>query len=151
MSDEAFRWVITIGVFLSLIAFLVQAALVFAMYRVTKAAQEKVMPVVDAVTPLIGTLRRLVEENSPKISAIISDAEQVVKNAREQVTRLGEVVKEISDRARVQVARIDGAVDQTVEQVQQASAAVKDVMLKPVKQMDGLVHALRAALAVFAH
>src|SRR6266536_3611593 len=122
MSDDAFRWVITIGVFLSLIAFIVQAAMVFAMYRVTKATQEKLMPILDAVLPLIRTARKLVDENGPRISAMVSDAEQIVKSAREQVIRLGEVVKEFSDRARAQVARIDGAVDQTVDQVQQASA-----------------------------
>ncbi len=49
-----------------------------------------------------------------------------------------------------QVARIDGAVDQTVDQVQQAGDAVKHAILKPVKQMDGLVHGIRAAISVVA-
>jgi hypothetical protein len=151
MSDDFFRWVITIAVFLALTAFVVQVCLVFAMYRVTKVMQDKVMPVVDALTPIIGTVRRLVDENGPRVSAIISDAEHMMNTAREQVTRVGEVVKEFSDRARAQVARIDGAVDQTVEQVQNASVAMKDVVLKPVKQVDALVHGLRAAFSVMAH
>src|SRR5207247_8708314 len=68
-----------------------------------------------------------------------------------QVNRLGEVVKEVSDRARAQVARIDGAVDQTVEQVQQASDVVKQAILGPVKQVDGIMHGIRAAISVVAH
>jgi hypothetical protein len=75
----------------------------------------------------------------------------VVKSLHEQVNRLGEVVKEVSDRARAQVARIDGAVDETVEQVQQASDVVKQAILGPVKQVDGIMHGIRAAISVVAH
>jgi len=151
MSDDVFRWVIAIGVFLAVIAFVLQAALIFAMYRVTKLTQEKVLPVVEAVVPIIATVRRFLDENAPKFSQMSTDLAQVVKSLHQQVDRLGEVVKDVSERARVQVARIDGAVDKTVDQVQEAGDAVKHVLLKPVKQMDGIMHAIRAALAVVAH
>ena len=151
MSEDVFRWVITLGVFLALVAFMVQAVVFFAMYRVTKATQDKLLPVAEALTPLLGTVRRFVDENSPKFSQMTSDATGMLNTLREHVERLGEVVKEMSDRARAQVARIDGAVDLTVEQVQQASDAVKTAILKPVKQVDGIMHGIRAALSVVAH
>jgi|SRR5579864_1802923 len=151
MSEDVFRWVITLGVFLALVAFVVQAVVFFAMYRVTKATQDKLLPLAEALTPLLGTVRRFVEENSPKFSHMTTDAVEMVNTLREHVERLGEVVKEMSDRARAQVARIDGAVDLTVEQVQQASDAVKTAILKPVKQVDGIMHGIRAALSVVAH
>jgi ABC-type transporter Mla subunit MlaD len=151
MSEDVFRWVITFGVFLAVIAFVMQAVVMFAMYRVTKATQDKLMPIAEALTPMIGTVRRFIDENSPKFSQMTSDAAEVVNTLHEHIDRLGEVVKEMSDRARAQVARIDGAVDQTVEQVQQASDAVKTAILKPVKQVDGIMHGIRAALSVVAH
>jgi ABC-type transporter Mla subunit MlaD len=151
MSEDVFRWVITLGVFLALVAFVVQAVVFFAMYRVTKATQDKLMPMAEALTPILGTVRRFLDENSPKFSQMTSDAAQVVATLQEHVERLGEVVKEMSDRARAQVARIDGAMDLTVEQVQQASDAVKTAILKPVKQVDGIMHGIRAALSVVAH
>src|SRR5438445_12443937 len=118
MSEDAFRWVIAIGVFLAVVAFLVQAIVIFAMYRVTKATQDKPMPIVEAVAPVLGTVRRFMDENAPKFSQMSTDMAAVLRSLHEQVNRLGEVVKEVSDRARAQVARIDGAVDETVEQVQ---------------------------------
>jgi len=151
MSDDVFRWVIAIGVFVAVVAFLVQTVVIFAVYRVTKATQDKLMPIVEAVTPILGTVRRFVDENTPKLSHLTTDMAAVVKSLHEQVNRLGEVVKEVSDRARAQVARIDGAVDQTVEQVQQASEVVKQAILGPVKQVDGIVHGIRAAISVVAH
>jgi methyl-accepting chemotaxis protein len=151
MGEDVFRWVITIGVFLAVVAFLVQTVVIFAMYRVTKATQDKLMPVVEAVAPILGTVRRFVDENTPKFSQMTTDMTAVVKSLHEQVNRLGEVVKEVSDRARAQVARIDGAVDETVEQVQQASDMVKQAILGPVKQVDGIMHGIRAAISVVAH
>jgi methyl-accepting chemotaxis protein len=109
------------------------------------------MPVVEAVAPILGTVRRFVDENTPKFSQMTTDMTAVVKSLHEQVNRLGEVVKEVSDRARAQVARIDGAVDETVEQVQQASDMVKHAILGPVKQVDGIMHGIRAAISVVAH
>ncbi|HXJ44851.1 MAG TPA: hypothetical protein VNH18_36525 [Bryobacteraceae bacterium] len=151
MGDDVFRWVIAIGVFLAVVAFVVQTIVILAMYRVTKATQDKLMPVVEALTPILGTVRRFVDENTPKFSQLTTDMTAVVKSLYEQVNRLGEVVKEVSDRARAQVARIDGAVDETVEHVQQASDMVKQAILGPVKQVDGIMHGIRAAISVVAH
>jgi methyl-accepting chemotaxis protein len=148
MPDEVFRWLIAIGVFLALTAFVVQTVLVLAMFRVLQGMQAKLMPVVEALTPLVATVRRLVDENAPKFSQMATEANEITKTLRVQADRLGEVVKDASERARAQVARIDGAVDETVEQVQHASEAVKHVLLKPAKQMDGIMHGIRAALSV---
>jgi len=150
MSEDFFRWVVAIGVMLAAIAVIVQAALVFAMYRVTKATQDKLVPVVDAALPAIAGLRRLVEENTPKFSQMMTDSAEMTKLLREQVNRLGEVVKDVSDRARAQVARIDGVVDQAVDQLGEASGVVRTAIVGPVKQVDGIMHGIRAALSVYA-
>ncbi len=150
MPDDVFRWVIAIGVFLALVAFVVQTWVVLAMFRVAKAMQDKLMPVVDATGPLITTVRHFAEENGPKLSQMTTEATEVMQSLHVQVERISEVVKDVSDRARAQVARIDGAVDLTVDQVQQASETVKQALLTPVRQMDGIMHGIRAAISVVA-
>ncbi len=150
MPDDVFRWVIAIGVLLSLVTFVVQTALVLAMFRVTKAMQDKLLPLIDATGPLVKTIRYFADENFPKFSQMTTEASEMVKVLHAQVDRLGEVVKDISDRARAQVARIDGAVDLTVDQVQHATASVKDAVLRPVRQVDGIMQGIRAAVGVMA-
>jgi methyl-accepting chemotaxis protein len=150
MPDDYFRWVIAIGVFLSLLVFGVQTVMVWGMYRATKAMQEKLTPIIDATGPLVKTVRYFADENFPKFSQMTTDATEVVKSLHSQVDRLSEVVKDVTDRARAQVARIDGAVDLTVDQVQNASASVKDAVLRPVRQVDGIMQGIRAAVSVMA-
>jgi methyl-accepting chemotaxis protein len=150
MPDDVFRWVIAVGVFLALVAFVVQTLVVLAMFRVAKTLQDKLMPVVDATGPLVTTVRHFAEENGPKLSQMTTEASELVKSLHVQVERMSEVVKDVSDRARAQVARIDGAVDLTVDQVQQASETVKQAILAPVRQVDGIMHGIRAAISVVA-
>jgi hypothetical protein len=150
MPDDVFRWVIAVGVFLALVAFVVQTLVVLAMFRVAKTLQDKLMPVVDATGPLVATVRHFAEENLPKLSQMTTEATEVVKSLHVQVERMSEVVKDVSDRARAQVARIDGAVDLTVDQVQQARETVKQAILAPVRQVDGIMHGIRAAISVVA-
>lgn len=150
MPDDVFRWLIAIGVLLSLVVFVVQTALVLSMFRVTKAMEEKLLPIIDATGPLVKTLRVFADENLPKVSQMATDGGEIVKSLHAQVDRLSEVVKDVSDRARAQVARIDGAVDLTVDQVQHATASVKDAVLRPVRQVDGIMQGIRAAVGVMA-
>jgi len=150
MPDDVFRWVIAIGVGLSLIAFITQAVMAARMLRITQAMQEKLTPIIDATGPLVKTIRYFADENFPKISQMTTETTEIVKSVHAQVDRLNEVVKDASDRARAQIARIDGAVDLTVDQVQNASLSVKDAVLRPVRQVDGIMQGIRAAVAVMA-
>jgi len=150
MPDDFFRWAIVIGVFLSFGAFVAQTVMVWGMYKATQAMREKLNPIIDATGPLVKTVRYFADENLPKFSQMTTDAAEVVKTMHAQVDRLSDVVKDVSDRARAQVARIDGAVDLTVDQVTHASASVKDAVLRPVRQVDGIMQGIRAAVSVMA-
>lgn len=149
MTPDWFNWIIAIAVVLACIAFLIQAGLVFAIYRIAKASQEKLMPVLDSATPLIANVRRLADENGPKVSEMATDLVATVKSIREQVTRIGDVVRDSTDRAKAQIARLDGAVDETVEHMQHAGTAMKGAILKPVREVSGVLSGLRAALSVY--
>lgn len=151
MQDDVFRWVISIGVFLAVFASVVQAVLVFAMYRLAKATQDRLLPVADAITPVIGRIHRFVNENAPMISEIAIVASQAVKSLLAKVNRLAEVAKDLTERVRAKVARIDAAVDQTMEQVHQADDVLKQAIRPPVKQVEGIIHGIRAALSVVGH
>ena len=151
MSDETFRWVVAGGVAIATLCILVQAIVILVLFKILKTTQAKVLAVIERAEPIMVSVRRLIDENGPKFSAISTDAAEVVKMAKEQVTRLSELVKDFSDRAQVQVARIDGAVDDTVEKVQQASGAMRNVVMKPVREVDGILSGLKAAISVYMH
>ena len=86
----------------------------------------------------------------PKIRDMVEKASEMAASAREQVARLDALVTETTERARLQVERIDGLVGDTVDRVQETTAAVQTTILKPVREVNGVVSGLRAAISVLA-
>lgn len=150
MPDDVFRWVIAGAVLLACLAFVVQSIVVILLYRVARNTQTKMAPVVERVEPILTATRQILEENKPRVAEISTEAVQIVKTARVQADRLGDLFKDSSDRAKARLAQIDRTVDETVEQVEQVGGAVKSAVLKPVKEVNGLMAGMKAAISTYA-
>jgi methyl-accepting chemotaxis protein len=102
MSDDVFRIVITVAVILACLAFVVQAIVALALYRVVRALQRKVSPlvekgeavagkagpVIDKVGPLLDQARPVVE----KIGPLLDQARPVIQRAGATVDQAAEVL-----------------------------------------------------------
>jgi hypothetical protein len=158
MDESTFRIVITVAVALAVLAFLIQAGVVVALYKVIKALQAKVNETTARVTPLLDQTREIVAENRPRISAISGNAVEIsnsaaemAKSAREQVTQMGMVVRDASSRAKVRVAQIDESIDTSVQKAEQAGVAIKAAAMKPVVHAQGILAGIQAAVEAYGH
>jgi F0F1-type ATP synthase membrane subunit b/b' len=156
MSDDAFRWVITAAVILSALCFLVMGIAAIVIMGVVSKLRAKIEATLGRANPILDTVKRLGEENAPKISDIATNARQIAANAkdvsvvaRDQAHRWAEVGRDLADRSKAQIARVDSAVDETVEHVQHAGANVKDAVLKPVREANGILSGIRAGLSAY--
>jgi F0F1-type ATP synthase membrane subunit b/b' len=150
MPDDVFRWVVAGAVILACLAFVVQAIVVLLLYRVARNTQSKVAPLVDRAEPILSTTRQILEENKPRVAEISAEVVEIAKTARVQADRIGELLRDSSDRAKARLAQIDRTVDETVEQVEQVGGAVKSAVLKPVKEVNGLMAGMKAAISTYA-
>jgi ABC-type transporter Mla subunit MlaD len=150
MSDDIFRWVIAAAVILACFAFVAQSIVVVLLYRTVRKTQTKVMPLVDRVEPILTTTRQILDENRPRIAEVSVEAVEIAKAARVQADRIGDLLADSAERAKARLAQIDRTVDETVEQVEQVGGAVKSAVLKPVKEVNGLMAGMKAALSSLA-
>jgi hypothetical protein len=150
MSDDLFRIVVTIAVFLACIAFVTQAVVFVLLYRAARKTQEKVMPLVDRAAPILTTTREILEQAKPRIIQVAEEAVAIAKTAHEKADKIGELLTDSADRAKVRLAQIDRTVDETVGQVEQVGDAVKGAVMKPVKEVNGLMAGLKAGLSTLA-
>jgi len=150
MSEEVFRWVIAVGVGLSWLMTLVTAVSMFGVYRASRRIEDKAVPVFDKAESLLNRVRSMVEESEPKIRDIIDKASEMTTVARDQVQRLDILVTDAAERARLQIDHIDAVVGDTVNRVQETTAAVQNTVLKPVREVNGVVSGLRAAISTVA-
>ncbi len=164
MPEDVFRWVIAVAVFLACIASVWQAVILAAIYRAGKEAgkagkeaQTKLAPLVDDFEAFLTTFNRflttsgkMLEENRPRIADITSETLAVVKTTRQQVEHIGALMDDVNGRAKARIAQIDQTVENTVEQVEHAGDAVKSAVLRPVKEVTGIVAGVKAALNTYA-
>jgi ABC-type transporter Mla subunit MlaD len=150
MSDNVFRVIITIGVAASWVTTLVIAVAMLLIYRSSRRMEEKLALLLDKATPVLDSARSLVDDARPKIQEVIVRAAEIIMSARDQIARLDALVTETSDCVRVQIERIDVVVGDAVNRVHETTAAVQSTILKPVREVNGLLSGVRAALSTLA-
>jgi hypothetical protein len=157
MPEDVFRWVIAAGVLLACVASVWQAVVLAGIYRAGKEAQKagkeaqnKLGPLVDRFDALLTTSSQILEQNRPNIAEITAETLVIAKTARLQVERLGELIDDTSVRAKARITQIDQTVGRTMEQVDHAGEAVKSAVMKPVKEVNGIVAGVKAALNTYA-
>jgi len=151
MSDDVFRWVVAGGVVLAGLCFLAQTITMMIILRTVNRLKDKIEPLAEKAAPILEMARSTAVELVPRLMEVSTNAVEISKSARDQVNRMGELLTDFSDRARAQVARIDGAVDLTVGNVQHAGESVKDAVLKPVREVNGVLAGIKTAIAVYSH
>jgi hypothetical protein len=87
----------------------------------------------------------------PRILRISADATEVSGLVVTEAKRYAEISKDVGERAKIKIARLDGAVDETVEQMQEAGGAVKSAVLKPFQHIEGVVAGVRTAIHTYAN
>ena len=158
MTEDSFRIAITTGVGIAVVSILVLAIVAIAMLKTMGRIRARVESVTGKAEPILDTIRKLSDENGPRVSDIMRNARDVSNDARaiaavakDQAHRFAEVGKDIADRTRAQVSRLDTAVEDTIERAQVAGENVKAAVMKPVREVSGLAAGVKAAVRTFAH
>ena len=210
MSEETFRIVVAAAVLIACLAFVVQAGVVLALYRLTRKMQDRtagfmehaepvlarVEPVLEQVGPVIEkigpaldainaaaaklgpaidrflpvadktivvveraavliqsanqaatTANQMMQDVRPRIAEISGETAAIVRSGREQVERMGGLLHDAGDRVRGRLEQIDHAVETTVNQIENVSGAVKNAVLRPIREVNGIAAGISAAVS----
>jgi hypothetical protein len=150
VSEETFRWVVAGGVVVVALFFAVMGMTSLALLMYLKRLMEKLEPVLRAANPIAQNAQELVAILKPRILKISADATEVSGLVVTEARRYADISKDVGERAKIKIARFDGAVDETVEQVQEVSVAMKSAVLRPFQHIDGVVAGVRTAIHTYA-
>lgn len=150
MSEDVFRIVITAGVTLACLSAIVQAFVIFNIYRTAKSVEGKVTALSERAEPILNSAKGTLEEVRPKIREMTDRALDVASIAKSQAEKIDKLLSETEDKARVQIERINEVVEEAVSRVHDTTAAVQATILRPVREVNGVVNGVRAAIGVLA-
>jgi len=140
----------TVFVFLTGLAVLLQAGVLLAMYfamrqsslRMEALATEvktKVLPTVEQVQAMLSEVR-------PRVEVIAENLEESTTVLRAQVQRIDAAVNDVVDRARLQVIRADELFSRTLDRVEQTTDMVHNTVISPIRQFSGLIQGITVGL-----
>jgi len=145
--DSNTQWIMVAAISVAAAAIVLQAGLMFAMYRNTRALRDQVIALVAKIEPIAENSQRLLEETRTSVADITTQATELLAIGRRQLTRVDEVMSEATTRARAQMDRIEMVLDDTVNRFQETTTLLQNGVLKPLKQISALAIGVRAGFA----
>jgi ABC-type transporter Mla subunit MlaD len=133
MDENVFRIVVTVAVVLASLAFLVQAGIVFALYKVARKTQGdaaafigKLEPVIAKTGPVIDKVGALIERAGPAVDRVGPAIDQLMPEIRKIVP--------VIDETRGILVKVSNVIDRTEDVAASANQLLVDVRPQ-VKQL----------------
>lgn len=146
MDDHALFIVLTIFVIVSAVALLIQACMLVGLFVVARKLQAKFEPLIPEVQSILGTTRRIVDSAEKRIEQIGSTSTEILETTKKQLGKVDELLGDATTRAKVQMERVEMVLDDTMTRVQQTVSYVQGGVLRPVREVYGVLAGIRTAL-----
>lgn len=147
MDQQTLLAVMTVFVCVSAAALLIQAGLLFGIYKSARGLQENVQRLSPKIDALLVTSRQTIEDSRQQIADITAKTGEILDITRKQVDRVDEILEDATSRARVQMDRAELVLDDAMGRVQRTVAAVEGGIVKPLLQIQGVAAGIRTAIA----
>ncbi|MBZ5507722.1 MAG: hypothetical protein LAO78_19850 [Acidobacteriia bacterium] len=145
--------IITIFVVVAAVAIVLQAGILFALYKALRQTSERMEGIAGRLeqqaAPVLTTAAAILEDAKPKIAEITTNLAETSASVRVHVAQVGEATTEIVERARLQVARLDEFVVSAAQKVEATSEMLQHKVFSPMRRVRAVVTALNAGLAFF--
>jgi|SRR5580658_1046119 ABC-type transporter Mla subunit MlaD len=156
MDQQTLLIVMTAFVCIAAIALLIQAGLLFAIFKTTRAVDEKaqrLLPKVEALLPkveaLVESSRTAVDDGRRQIAEITSRTADILDTARAQLGRVDAVMDDVTERAGIQLDRAEMVLDDAMNRAQETVALVHSGVMKPLRQIQAIAAGLQAVVNYF--
>jgi cell division protein FtsL len=146
MDQQTLLTVMTVFVCISAIALLIQAGMLFGIYRSARALQENVQRLLPKIESLIDISRQTVEDSRKQILDITSKTSGILETARQQLERVEGVIEDATARAHIQLERAEMVVDDAMQRAHETVALVHGGIMKPLREIQGVAAGLRTVL-----
>lgn len=146
MDDHTLLTLLTVFVFLAAIAMLIQAGTLLGLFIVAKRIQEKVSVMTGPITGLIDTSKKTLQMVEGHVDRIGSSSTAILDTTKQQLAKVDELLTDASTRAKVQMERAEMVLDDTMGRVQHTVSFVQSGVIRPVREVQGIVTGIRTAL-----
>ena len=129
-------------------AVLLQAFVLLAMYLALRKSSRSIIDQIEdlksSINPFVDNARGLLERVGPKLEGTTADVAEIVRGLKQQAAEAEASVSEVLEHVRKQTSRIDEMITGLLNAVDRAGDYVSDVVNRPVRQISGVLAAVKA-------
>src|SRR5260370_14623734 len=144
------KWVpIFIGI--SALAFVLQAiallGILLQIRHATKRADEIASDFRSRLNPILARLQVSLEDLTPRITSIASDAAEMSRLARSQAQKVDRIITETMEILRTQLIHLDQILTGAVEKVEDAGSRLREAVWGPVEKASAVIKGIQNGIA----
>lgn len=150
MDQQALLIIMAVFVAVAAIALVIQAGMLFGIYKSSRAVQENVTRLLPKIEALTETSTQTITESRAKIADISAKTGEILEITRRQLERVDDIMQDAASRARVQFDRAELVIDDAMQRTQETVALVHAGVMRPIREINGVAKGLKAALQFLA-
>jgi uncharacterized protein YoxC len=150
MNPDQLLIVMASAVVVSAIAIVIQALILFGMMRSLRTLKERVDEFIPRAEAVLAKAEKSLDETTGDLKNLSVRALTLVESVQKQVTRVDEVLGDVTVRAKTQLDRVELVLDDTIGRVHETVVRLNNGVLRPVKEISGVAAGLRAAIQQLA-
>lgn len=144
--DQGFLIIMAVFVAVAAIALLIQAGMLFGIYKSARAVEQDVSHLLPKFEALTEISTQVITESHANLLEIGVKTNEILDLTRRQLERVDSIMQDASTRARVQMDRAELVVDDAMQRTQETVALIHSGIMKPIREINGVAQGLKAAL-----
>jgi hypothetical protein len=129
------------------VALLGQAVALIGLLLVARDFRTKITALWPQIESIIAVSKRSADRVETDIARIGAASISILDITKQQLVKVDELLSDASTRARVQMERAEMVLDDTMTRVQETVGIVQRGVLRPVREVHGILSGFRTALA----
>ena len=147
MTPDALLYVMAAAILISACALVLQALLMFAMYKASMAMRDQVTVIAGQAESFLQSAQRTLEQSRKQVSDVTTKAVDVLDLTQKQLHRVDELLGEATSRARIHMERVDLILDDAISKLDETAALLNKGLLRPVREINAVAAGVQATLS----
>lgn len=145
----AFQIWIAVGVTVGALALLMQAVSSYVLLKTAQRMQQEIAPLIPQAKETLESARETLRVATERIEDLHGKASQALEMTQRQLVAFDQSRVEMTERFRIQAERLELIVDDTLSRVHEVVSVLHNGVMKPVREVNGIMTGLRAGLQTF--
>ncbi len=146
MQSETALVLLAIAVAVSSLSLLAQAIASVRIYQSVRKLQEEVSPLIPRAKAALEQAEATLRQTAAELHESIEMAKGLMDSVQEQVNGVDQARRELAAQWRVQSERMELVLEDILSRVQEVVGVVHGTVMRPVREVSGMVAGVKAAL-----